>query len=535
MNGLHESRRRRSRSPAARRARRHDHDVRRPKKRASSLLDGRLPRRRRASPCSAPTARSASAPPRGSWPRPAGRRSARRDDLHRPDRLAPGAPSGFILDATPNDFVTGELERAVVACAREAKPDLILLEGQSALRNPSGPAAPSCCSPRRTGVVLQHAPGRTFFEGLERLGARIPPLEEEIELDRLLRRHARHRAEPRGLRRRRARQTARRARADARNPRVCRCDDGVRAASSRSSPERSRRRGTGVRIRSGRSSRRERWRLTPPYTVTFRRTTSVEPCSSGSRRRRQSASGRLARAGSPARRRELRARRSPRRSTCSPGADARRRARRRSARSSEADAAVARRPARPSTWRCTISRPGARPSARRPFSAAPTSACRHPSRSASSRRRERSPRREEYVGHGFRVLKVKLGRARRRSRAPAPACARRVGRRVALRADAEPGLHARRARRFLEADGAVRRSSSRAARAGARDRAACALCPEAVARALAADESAARRDDALRLVAPSRGLRHLQLKLMKCGGIRRRCASRASPRRPAST
>ena len=50
-----------------------------------------------------------------------------------------GHRHGFILDATPNDFVTGELERAVVACAREAKPDLILLEGQSALRNPGGP------------------------------------------------------------------------------------------------------------------------------------------------------------------------------------------------------------------------------------------------------------------------------------------------------------------------------------------------------------------------------------------------------------
>ncbi|MBP9146581.1 MAG: DUF1611 domain-containing protein [Thermoanaerobaculia bacterium] len=90
---------------------------------------------------------------------------------------------GFILDATPNDFVTGELERAVVACAREATPELILLEGQSALRNPSGPCgAELLLAGGATGVVLQHAPGREFFDGCEALGIRIPPVEDEVEL-----------------------------------------------------------------------------------------------------------------------------------------------------------------------------------------------------------------------------------------------------------------------------------------------------------------------------------------------------------------
>ena len=32
----------------------------------------------------------------------------------------------------------------------------------------------------------QHAPGRRFFEGFEKEGLRIPPIEEEIELIRLL-------------------------------------------------------------------------------------------------------------------------------------------------------------------------------------------------------------------------------------------------------------------------------------------------------------------------------------------------------------
>jgi uncharacterized NAD-dependent epimerase/dehydratase family protein len=90
---------------------------------------------------------------------------------------------GFVLDATPNDFVSGELERAVVACDREAAPDLILLEGQSALRNPSGPCgAELLLSAEARAVVLQHAPARRFFEDQEALGNEIPPLGSEIDL-----------------------------------------------------------------------------------------------------------------------------------------------------------------------------------------------------------------------------------------------------------------------------------------------------------------------------------------------------------------
>ena len=50
-----------------------------------------------------------------------------------------GHDYGFIFDSTPNDFVSGELEKAVVRCDQECSPDLILIEGQSSLRNPSGP------------------------------------------------------------------------------------------------------------------------------------------------------------------------------------------------------------------------------------------------------------------------------------------------------------------------------------------------------------------------------------------------------------
>ncbi|MGH9369102.1 MAG: DUF1611 domain-containing protein, partial [Thermoanaerobaculia bacterium] len=97
-----------------------------------------------------------------------------------------GARYGFILDATANDFVSGELEHAVVSCARALSPDVIFLEGQSALRSPSGPCGSELIlSAGARGVVLQHAPGRHFFDGLEERGCVVPPLEEEIQLVRL--------------------------------------------------------------------------------------------------------------------------------------------------------------------------------------------------------------------------------------------------------------------------------------------------------------------------------------------------------------
>jgi uncharacterized NAD-dependent epimerase/dehydratase family protein len=98
-----------------------------------------------------------------------------------------GAPFGIVLDALPNDFVTGELEHAILSCARELAPEVIFLEGQSALRNPSGPCGSELIlAGAARGVILQHAPGRVFFEGHEEQACRIPPVEEEIELVRLL-------------------------------------------------------------------------------------------------------------------------------------------------------------------------------------------------------------------------------------------------------------------------------------------------------------------------------------------------------------
>lgn len=94
-----------------------------------------------------------------------------------------GARYGFVLDSVVNDYVCGELEHAIVRCDREVNPDVMILEGQAALRNPSGPCgAEFLLSADARGVILQHGAGREFFEGYEKEGYRIPSLQSEIEL-----------------------------------------------------------------------------------------------------------------------------------------------------------------------------------------------------------------------------------------------------------------------------------------------------------------------------------------------------------------
>lgn len=97
-----------------------------------------------------------------------------------------GYPHGFIFDSTLNDFISGELEKAIVNCDQAEQPDIILLEGQSALRNPTGPCGSEfLLSGAAKGVVLQHAPGRECYEGTEEIGCQIPDIQTEIELIKL--------------------------------------------------------------------------------------------------------------------------------------------------------------------------------------------------------------------------------------------------------------------------------------------------------------------------------------------------------------
>ncbi len=94
-----------------------------------------------------------------------------------------GAKYGFVFDSTLNDFISGEMEHAIVKCWEEAKPDIMFIEGQSSLRNPSGPAgAEWIVSADANAVVLQHNPARKKYKGLEDYPANIADLQDEIAL-----------------------------------------------------------------------------------------------------------------------------------------------------------------------------------------------------------------------------------------------------------------------------------------------------------------------------------------------------------------
>jgi len=93
-----------------------------------------------------------------------------------------GGKYGFIFDSTLNDFVSGEVEHAIVSCWKETQADVILVEGQSSLRNPSGPCGLEfLISGQAKYVVLVHAPKRKYFDNEVHWGE-IPTVESEIEI-----------------------------------------------------------------------------------------------------------------------------------------------------------------------------------------------------------------------------------------------------------------------------------------------------------------------------------------------------------------
>ncbi|HLK28203.1 MAG TPA: DUF1611 domain-containing protein [Puia sp.] len=97
-----------------------------------------------------------------------------------------GGKYGFIFDSTLNDFVSGELENAILTCNKETNPDVILIEGQSALRNPTGPCGSEMLiSGNAKSVILVHAPKRKYYEHDPAWGE-IHSIESEIELIKIL-------------------------------------------------------------------------------------------------------------------------------------------------------------------------------------------------------------------------------------------------------------------------------------------------------------------------------------------------------------
>ena len=94
-----------------------------------------------------------------------------------------GEEYGFIFDATPNDFIPGEIEHWLYRCWSEKKPEVIFLEGQSGLRNPSGPCGLEFILPAEAdGIILQAKPSKIKYKGLENYPMDIPDILDEVEL-----------------------------------------------------------------------------------------------------------------------------------------------------------------------------------------------------------------------------------------------------------------------------------------------------------------------------------------------------------------
>jgi uncharacterized NAD-dependent epimerase/dehydratase family protein len=91
-----------------------------------------------------------------------------------------GAKYSMIMDSCINDFVSGEIEHAVVSAWKNEKPDLIVIEGQGSLMNPAYPGGFEILAAGRPDyVVLQHAPKRIEYDGFP--GYPLHPLDKQIE------------------------------------------------------------------------------------------------------------------------------------------------------------------------------------------------------------------------------------------------------------------------------------------------------------------------------------------------------------------
>ncbi len=91
-----------------------------------------------------------------------------------------GARYSIIIDSLIVDFVTGEIEHAVWQAWHDARPDVILIEGQGSLLNPAYPGGMEILSAGRPDViVVQHAPARKEYDGFP--GYVLHPLDLQIK------------------------------------------------------------------------------------------------------------------------------------------------------------------------------------------------------------------------------------------------------------------------------------------------------------------------------------------------------------------
>jgi uncharacterized NAD-dependent epimerase/dehydratase family protein len=95
--------------------------------------------------------------------------------------LMQGARYGVSIDALVSQFVIGEIEHAVVEAFHNESPDIILVEGQSALSHPAFMSSLGILKGSLPdGVILQHPPARKFRCDFPTLA--MPIVESEISL-----------------------------------------------------------------------------------------------------------------------------------------------------------------------------------------------------------------------------------------------------------------------------------------------------------------------------------------------------------------
>ncbi len=91
-----------------------------------------------------------------------------------------GAKYSFILDSLINDFISGEIEHAIVEAWKNENPNAIVLEGQGSLLNPAYPGGFELLAAGRPDyVILQHAPARVEYDGFP--GIPLHPLKKQVE------------------------------------------------------------------------------------------------------------------------------------------------------------------------------------------------------------------------------------------------------------------------------------------------------------------------------------------------------------------
>jgi len=95
--------------------------------------------------------------------------------------LIQGARYGVALDAMPSQFCAGEMEGAVVRAFEAEHPDVIIVEGQSALGHPAYLSSGFILrGSQPQGVILQHAPTRLVRCDFDQM--LVPPPAIEINL-----------------------------------------------------------------------------------------------------------------------------------------------------------------------------------------------------------------------------------------------------------------------------------------------------------------------------------------------------------------